>query len=187
MKKILVLLLTISTLLTSIPLFTWADVLQTDVYNEHPIGESYDSVKLLDVATLPSAVTLVGTKHLPPIDDQGAVGCCASNAITYTQFTNAVSRYLHSKNPDISWNPSSNRVAVFSPKFTYTIAGSGTAWVYDVLVDHGAATLNKSSFYKYYGGSRYYNISGVLAKSAVCWDNINTIGYDALSYIYGDH
>lgn len=196
MKKILVLLLVISTLLTSIPLYTLADVWQTDAdmgqpmeqSMEQPVKQAQDSVELLDAAALPSAVTLVGTKHLPPIDDQGAVGCCASNAITYTQFTNAVSRYLHSKNPNISWNPSSNNHAsIFSPKFTYTITGSGTAWVYDALVDHGAATLNNSSFYKYYGGSRYYNNSGALVKSAVCWDIVNTLGFDSLSYRLTDY
>ncbi|MBE6544387.1 MAG: hypothetical protein E7675_08310, partial [Ruminococcaceae bacterium] len=184
MKKILVLLLVISTLLSSIPLYTWADYSS----EEQPAGISEDSAELYDAAALPSAVTLVGTVHLPPIDDQGAVGCCASNAITYTQFTNAVSRYIHSLDPNANWTPSKNTKAnIFSPKFTYTLAGSGTAWVYDVLVDHGAATLNNSTFYKYYGGSRYYTTAGTLSKSAVCWDNINTLGYNALSYRLTDY
>lgn len=96
---------------------------------------------------LPSSVTLVGTEHLPPIMNQGEVGCCASAAITYMQFTNAVSRYLHSINPAIQWNPSSgDGQYIFSPKFTYQYSGAGTEWVYTILKDHGCLTMDKCNF-----------------------------------------
>ena len=97
---------------------------------------------------LPASFTLIGTEHLPPIDDQGSIGTCASNAITYTQMTNAVSRYLHSIDEDIEWNPSSgDSKYIFAPKFTYNYSGAGTAWVYDILKDHGCALLSDCYFY----------------------------------------
>lgn len=96
---------------------------------------------------LPDSVTLVGTKHLPPISNQGAIGTCASQSIAYEQMTNAVSRYLHYLNPDIEWNPSSGDLKyLISPKFTYDYSGSGTAWVYNILRYHGAATMEECSF-----------------------------------------
>lgn len=103
--------------------------------------------KQLSDEELPSSVTLVGTKHLPPISNQGAIGSCASQSITYEQMTNAVSRYLHSIDPDIEWDPSSGELKyLMSPKFTYDLSGSGTAWVYNILLDHGITTMDKLSF-----------------------------------------
>ncbi|MBQ9467851.1 MAG: hypothetical protein IJU52_02460 [Clostridia bacterium] len=97
---------------------------------------------------LPSSYTLVGTKHLPPIDNQGGIGSCASEGITYMQFTNAVSRYIDSIGIDPKWNPASgNEAYIFAPKFTYNFAGAGTAWVYDILRDHGAMLLKDWHFY----------------------------------------
>ena len=52
-----------------------------------------------DEDELPTYATLVGTPDLPPIGNQGEVGCCASMAITYMQFTNAVSKYLREVDP----------------------------------------------------------------------------------------
>ena len=63
---------------------------------------------------LPSAVDLQETVHLPPIGNQGAVGCCASMAATYMQFTNAYSRYIHDLNPSVTWNPSSGNPALMT-------------------------------------------------------------------------
>lgn len=109
-----------------------------------------------EVKDLPSSVTLVGTKHLPPISNQGEIGSCASMAITYTQMTNAVSRYLHSIDPDIEWNPSSgDKKYLMSPKFTFDFSGAGTAWVYNILVDHGITTMDKLSFYMQPGNGAY--------------------------------
>ena len=116
-------------------------------YNE---DETVSETALIgNVDNLPSAVTLVGTTDLPPIDDQGAVGSCVSQGIAYTQFTNCISRYIHANYPDVTWDPSSgDKEYIFSPKFTYTLSGMGAEWVYDILTDHGGLTLDKSSFYK---------------------------------------
>ena len=98
-------------------------------------------------AANPSALDLTTTEHLPPIGNQGGVGCCASMSITYMQFTNAVSRYLHSIDPDITWNPSSGDPAYcFSPRFTYNLAGSGTAWVYEILKEQGCLPQTYGAF-----------------------------------------
>ena len=95
---------------------------------------------------LPSAVDLQ-TEHLPPIGNQGAVGCCASMAATYMQFTNAYSRYIHNLNPSVTWNPSSGDPAYcFSPRFTYNLAGAGTAWVYEILKSQGTVPQTYSTF-----------------------------------------
>lgn len=107
---------------------------------------------------LPSSTTLVGTTHLPPISNQGLIGSCASQGITYTQMTNAVSRYLHSINPDIEWNPSSGDLKyIMSSKFTYDFSGAGTAWVYNILCEHGVTTMDKFSFPMKNGGYYIFN------------------------------
>jgi C1A family cysteine protease len=115
----------------------------------------HSKAAVANAATLPAAVDLRTTKHLPPIGNQGAVGCCASMAITYMQFTNAYSRYIHSTNPNSSFNPSSGQNQyLFSPRFTYNLAGAGTAWVYEVLKDHGTVLQTQSNFqYDSYGGA----------------------------------
>ncbi len=109
-----------------------------------------------EVKALPSSTTLVGTKHLPPISNQGQIGSCASQSIAYTQMTNAVSRYMHSINPETSWDPSSgNKKYLMSPKFTFDFSGSGTAWVYDILLEHGIATMDKVAFHAQLGNGAY--------------------------------
>ncbi|MBQ7847715.1 MAG: hypothetical protein IJ344_05450, partial [Clostridia bacterium] len=102
---------------------------------------------------LPSAVDLRESIHLPPIGNQGALGCCASMAITYTQFTNAYSRYIHALDPTSTFNPSSGKAQyLFSPRFTYNLAGAGTAWVYEILKEQGTVTQSYSAFtYDQYG------------------------------------
>lgn len=42
---------------------------------------------------------------MPPIGNQGGIGCCTSMGVTYMQFTIAVSQYLHALDPDIEWDP----------------------------------------------------------------------------------
>ncbi len=96
---------------------------------------------------LPSYSTLVGTPTLPPVSNQGEVGSCASNAITYVQYTNCIAQYIRHQDPDTDWNPSSGDPRyIFAPKFTYQYSGAGTAWVYDILMDHGCLTLADCNF-----------------------------------------
>lgn len=98
---------------------------------------------------LPSSSTLVGSKHLPPIDSQGSIGSCSAQAVTYTQFTVAVSQYINNVLKDTSWDPSSGyKRYIFSPKFSFVYSGAGTKYSYDILVDQGCLPLTVSTFYK---------------------------------------
>ncbi len=144
------------------------------------IPEVKEHVMLKEV---PSSFSLIGTKHLPPIDNQGGLGTCASQAITYTQFTNAVSRYLHSIDEDIEWNPSSGDDRyIFAPKFTYNFSGSGTAWVYDILVDHGAALLKDCKFYQTSSGYKTGDSLNNRQPQTVSWQVGENELRDALQY-----
>lgn len=143
--------------------------------------------EMLPEEKIPSSFSLIGTTHLPPIDNQGSLGTCASQSITYTQLTNAVSRYLHSKDPDIKWDPSSgDEKTIFAPKFTYNFSGSGTAWVYNIIKDHGALTLDRCKFasnngYKF--GDQSYNRE----KQTISWPTNSGDMEKALNYRINDY
>ena len=113
---------------------------------------------------LPASYTLVGTKHLPIVDNQGGIGSCTSEGVTFTQFTVAVSQYMNYYYPEIDWNPSSGDPSVtFSAKFTYNYTTGSTSMCYRVLKDHGALPMSVSVFdkftsydpTKFFGGSIY--------------------------------
>ena len=169
MKRVFLLLLVLCTLLTAGPAFS-----------VNALSEDQDAKD----ATLPSSYTLVGTKHLPPISNQGNIGTCSSSSITYMQFSNAVSRYIHSIDPDTDWNPSSGDAKyLFSPKFTYNFAGSGTAWVYNILIENGALTWDKSYFATKADGS--YDQEAVkhdIPTQTTSWDVGVGAMADALNY-----
>lgn len=132
---------------------------------------------------LPASCTLVGTEHLPPICSQGAVGCCASASITYMQFTNAVSRYLHSIDPDIVWNPSSGDYQyIFSPKFTYQYSGAGTEWVYLLIKDQGCLTMDKCNFHMVGTGFSIYRAGTTMWPETAAWEVGEGMMKSALSY-----
>ena len=136
---------------------------------------------------LPSSFTLVGTPDLPPIYNQGEVGCCASCAITYTQFTNAVSRYLRKYHPEIKFEPATGeKQYLFSPKWTYNFAGAGTAWVYHILQEQGGMTMDVSSFYLHpiNGSFLVHRPTGAkpLVASAICWDIAKDQMEQAMNY-----
>ena len=135
------------------------DYVDNDDLSDVPVIKEH---VMLPEDQIPESFSLIGTPHLPPIDNQGGLGTCASQAITYTQMTNAVSRLLHSMDEDIKWNPSSGDTStIFAPKFTYNFSGAGTAWVYDIIKDHGAALLKDCFFYTtesgYKTGDSLYN------------------------------
>jgi hypothetical protein len=176
MKKLLALLLALLTLLSVLASCGGAKSTQQEGTPSSPGGYVDDYVDnddrsdipvikehvMLPADQIPDNFSLIGTKHLPPIDNQGGLGTCASQAITYTQMTNAVSRYLHSQNENVKWNPSSGDTStIFAPKFTYNFSGAGTAWVYDIIKDHGAALLKDCYFYTtdsgYKTGDMLYN------------------------------
>lgn len=137
--------------------------------------------------TLPSSVTLVGTDFLPPIDNQGGVGSCASQSVAHTQFSNAVARYLHSLNPESEFKPAKDSKYCFSPKFTYTYSGAGTAWVYNVLVEHGCLTSEYSGFHKDSGGGSQLGRPGNYYKDSIKWDADLGDLYKALNYRLNDY
>ena len=99
MKRILVALLALLTVLSCFALPVAAD---------EPVVA--DEVKD-EVKDNPSSFTLVGTPDLPPICNQGEVGCCASCAITYTQYTNAVSKYIRKYHPEMTFEPATAAVS----------------------------------------------------------------------------
>lgn len=116
---------------------------------------------------LPSYFTLAGTTHFPAIDNQGGIGSCASQSITHNQFSHAVSRYLHSIESGCTRCPRDNANERFSPKYTYNFAGAGTIWVYEVLQDHGALTVDECVFAKDpNGGSQKIKDGKTIAQSA---------------------
>lgn len=122
---------------------------------------------------LPSSSTLVGTKHMPPIDSQGSIGSCSAQAVTYNQFTVAVSQYVNNVLGDKSWDPSSGlKKYIFSPKFSFVYSGAGTQYSYDILVDQGCLPLTMSTFYKHNDTSNKVNGAGSVANHQLskCWD-----------------
>lgn len=153
MKKMLAMLLALVTLLAAIPVTASA-------------AEAAPVEAIVPEGDYPASATLMGDPCVPPIDDQGYIGCCVSEAVTYMQFTNSVARYMQSLG-HTEWVPNDGSKYgddryIFSPKWTYNYSGSGTLWVYDILMTMGCLPQTQSKFYKmsnngsdYYSGSRY--------------------------------
>ena len=95
--------------------------------------------------SLPSSATLVGTDTLPPIDNSGDIACSFSETTAYTQFTNAVARYLKEQDPSNDWKPAADYKSCFSPKFSYSTTPEGS---YNKLMLYGALTNAQDGFYK---------------------------------------
>lgn len=120
---------------------------------------------------LPSSYTLVGSKHLPIPDNQGSIGSCSSEGVTYTQFTVAVSQYMNANYPDIEWDPSSgNGKYIFSPKFTYNFSGAGTVYAYEVLKDDGCLPMSLCITEKTGGNKNFWGGSNVSAPQSRSWE-----------------
>jgi hypothetical protein len=98
--------------------------------------------------SLPSYASLWGTSHFPSIDNQGAIGSCASQAITRNQFSNALSRHLHKERVGCTFSPRDDKNQCFAPNFTFSLSGAGTIWVYEILKEHGAVFTNDHPFSK---------------------------------------
>lgn len=122
-----------------------ADSIFTTVNVQNPEKKEHKELK-----ELPVRATLVGSDTLPAIDNQGSVGSCSSNAIAYTQFTNAVAQYLKSKEA-LTLN-TQNYEDCFSPKFTFQYAGASTSNVYNLLMEQGCLTNKVDPFAKDAGG-----------------------------------
>lgn len=113
-----------------------------------------------------SSIYLNKEKHLPPIDNQGKVNSCLSQAFVYTQMTSSVSRKMNSA----SWNPSQMPSACFSPRFTYLLARSGPSDIYGFLKDHGCLTLDRCAFYKDSIGRSLEFDGDIPIKQSVAWN-----------------
>lgn len=132
---------------------------------------------------LPAYSTLVGTKHLPKPDDQGGIGCCTSEGVTYTQFTVAVSQYMNKYYPELNWDPSSgNADYIFSPKFTYNFSGSGTEYCYNVLKDSGCLPMSISITEKGSSSSKSWGGSIANSNQSRAWDVAEGNMYKALRF-----
>lgn len=169
MKKTVALLLVILMLLAAFPV--------TSLANDTPVEAA---------PAYPSACTLVGDIDLPPIGDQGAVGCCSAMSSTYMQFTNAISRLMHSYFPDIYWNPSSgSKKYIFSPKSVFDYSSGIVENNYRVQSLMGVNTLEHLS----YAGSigYYFEENGRPVKSGARWA-VGSDMFHALQYrlIEGD-
>ena len=121
-----------------------------------------------NVNKLPVAFSLIGTNHLPTIDNQGGVGSCASQTITRNQFTNAVSRYIHNADMDRTFDAKDNDYC-FAPRYTYNFSGAGTIWVYETLMEHGAIAVNECPFEKNENGGHIKIKDGVLCEQTAAW------------------
>ena len=114
---------------------------------------------------LPSSASIWEERFFPPIDNQGGIGSCASQSVAYNQFTNAYYRKKAEEGKKV--NPKKNPRERFTPRFSYNLSGAGTAWVYELLIDHGALPVSDYAFYKdERGGSQRQRDGKVIAESA---------------------
>ena len=172
MKRFLILLLAVLMLIPSTVICVSADETDNDQVKE---------------GTVPKSFSLIGTPDLPPIVNQGEVGCCASCAITYTQYTNAVSKYIRKNHPEIKFEPASGELQyLFAPKWTFGFSGSGTAWVYHILMEQGAVTMDKSSFLLHPKSKAFFvhGFTGLkkFSATAIAWDITEQQMEEAMKY-----
>ena len=118
------------------------------------------------------------TKHFPAVDNQGAVNSCYSQAFTYIQFTNAISRKIDHDN----WKPCSMQSACFSPRFTYLLSRSSPDKIYNFIKDHGCLTLDQFSFKKDMEGGSVEYLDELPIKESVAWNVDKDAFKSALRY-----
>ncbi len=140
------------------------------------------------LATLPESFSLKGTDFLPMVENQGEIGSCASQAITYLQYTNAVAQYAKKLNPDSNWKPAKDFDSCFSPKWSYQFAGASTGAVYMFLRDHGAITISVDMFAKKTSGNASIIFKGDKYQTqTVGWVLTQGMGEQALEYRLTNH
>lgn len=170
---------------TTEPVLPSSPSLGTDSETPAPTSPDAPSYSEEERMELPAHATLYGTKHLPIPDHQGSIGSCTSEGVTYTQFTVAVSQFIHANDPDTDWDPSSgDDKYIFSPKFTYNFAGPSTEYCYTVLKDHGCLPMSLSSFYKSERkpSQLFQNASGLNQEKSRSWDVAKGLMEKALKY-----
>lgn len=113
-----------------------------------------------------SYVYLNKERNYPPIDNQGKIRSCVSQAISYIQLTNAVSKKIGLS----VWTPSSMPMACFSPRFTHLKTSSIPSDIYNFLKDHGCLTTDVCAFQKDSGGGSVEFDGGVPIKESVAWN-----------------
>ncbi len=159
------------------------------------VGASAAEDTPAQAADLPSSYSLVEHNEngtLPPIDNQGSIGSCVGEAVTYMQFSNAVAHYMQEVRGNKDWKPNDgsnygNRKYLFSPKWTLNYSGAGTQWVYEILVHMGAPTQDRSCFYKTDTNSSQYQMGGRLLTETTSWDVTGDVMQYALGYRLGSY
>ncbi len=156
----------------------------SDVLSSAVSSSTLSQTPSADEYVAPSAYSLKNTKHLPIVDDQGTIGSCTSEGITYAQFTVAVSQYINYHYPDTEWNPSSGDPKyIFSPKFSYNYTAGSTNMCYRILVDDGCLPMSISCFEKYASPSAGFWGSSILnSEKTRSWDVSEGMMLDALNY-----
>lgn len=133
--------------------------------------------------SLPDSFTLKGTDFLPPVSDQGDIGTCASESVTYLQFTNAVARYLAKMDPNSTWKPARDAKSCFSSKYTFQFANASTAAVYNFLRDHGAVTKEVDDFERASNGRAIiFRNNTTLQTKTTRWILTEGLGEQAMAY-----
>ena len=155
---------------------------QPAIFTEMQAPAAAETKTHVPLEELPSAASLVGSDTLPPIDSQGGIGSCASQAIAYMQFTNAVAQYRKHNGGLGSWTPSADYDQCFSPKYTYQYAGAVTDGVYKLIMEHGALTNEKDSFAKDRNGGHQSVINGRLQLQTLRWMVYEGSGEEALAF-----
>lgn len=121
---------------------------------------------------------LHNTINFPPVDNQGAIRCCVSQALTYIQFTNAVSRKINSD----SWQPYISKSACFSPRFTHLLCSGSPIKIYDFIKDHGCLDQHTFPFAKDSGGGSIELKNNIPIKNSVSWKVDKSSFKNALKY-----
>lgn len=203
MKRIVPALLALILVLTALPVPAFALAPEKETIHEHTEASSEQTGSLkgsndtnspykvpdggpiyTGTDSAPPAATLLGTTHLPPIGNQGAIGSCTSEAVTYCQFTNAVSRYLHSIDPLTEWDPSSgNWDYIFSPKFTFDLTTTSTPTPYVALQSNGSVPMSVLIYEKEGTGHIYLDKNGNPIQKSTMW-GVDDIMKNALNYRY---
>lgn len=191
MKKLLAILLIGCTLLTLLPIASFATSEDETVYttgcddlydpNAREVTETVEADGA--AAELPAAFSLKGDIDIPVIGNQGAIGCCTAMSTTYMQFTNAISKLYHKYYPKYTWNPSTGaRQYIFSPKYTYDFSASSQSYSYDSLMTMGVPTLSKIGYAEGDGHGYYWEGN----QHSMSWANGDAM-FAAMQYRLNDY
>ena len=132
--------------------------------------------------SLPSNATLVGTDTLPAVYQRTAeISNPAADAVTYMQYTNAVARYIKSKDPNSTISPSTDKSICYSTKYAGQF-GASIADDYHVLMDNGALTFAEDDFARRASGEPIVKDAGQYNTDTTGWLIDEGTGDKSLAY-----